>query len=103
MNDPDDDDSYSDYVSDRICGLSEHAESNRMIAAESIFDAPDDDDTPDVPDVWIWLWNNRRADYHREMSRAILEATDEQATALLKAYTVDYGRDVPGEFDNADA
>jgi hypothetical protein len=45
------------------------------------------------------MWHHARAEYHREMARAILEATDEQETALLKAYTVDYGRDVPGEFE----
>ena len=105
MNDPDYDDAYDTWCESRIHDLAERAKEHRIPLAEAILDAPEHDDLPDElcgteAAAWEWLWHHRRADYRREMSERIdaaLGTLDE--ARLIEAHTVDYGRDVPGEYD----
>lgn len=103
MNNPEEDDSYSVYIEDMLVLWSDKADAERVEWAESIIPPPDDDDTlPDLAELWAWLWQHRRAEYHAEMSRRIYTG-DAHAEALDAAWRKRMGRDqpthVPGEYD----
>lgn len=106
MNNPDADDSYSVYIEDMLVLWSDKAEAERVEWAESIIPPPEDDDTlPELAEaeLWAWMWQHRRADYHDEMSRRIYTASDDHAEALDAAWRKHMGMDqpthVPGEYD----
>lgn len=91
VNAPDYDDSYSTWIEDKLVELSIQARTERIRHAESILDLPDETITPtDIPTMeaaWDWLWNNDRAVYHREMERAIDNATCYETEMLLERRT----------------
>lgn len=75
---------------DALSALAIRAETERIDEAESILELPrdawpDDDEIDSHHEAWIRLWCEGTEAYCNEMSRAIIRASEDQATRLLKA------------------